>query len=87
MQNVLWFPLSTNVFSEKLANETSEQLIGNTLDEGNEMIRNKKYFIEVIMYYLIYKRCGYRTDRINMEISNQKIVQILGANWTFVRKK
>ena len=31
--------------------------------------------------------CDYRVDRINVEISNQKIVKILGANWKNCEKR
>ena len=66
--------------------KTSEQLFGKTMDEANEMIRNEQIFHEGQQINEIRVRVEdgvglsvnylHRFDRINVEISNQKINKI-----------
>ena len=71
-----------------MESKPSEQLIGKTVDEANEMIRNGQVWKEVGHirkirvavedgeYYLV--TADYDPDRIDVEIRNQKIVRLLG---------
>ena len=71
-----------------LASEPAVQLLGKTVDEANEMIRNGRIFqdvgqpigsIRVVVedgeHWMVTQ--DYIYDRIDVEISNQKIVRTL----------
>merc|ERR1712129_566638 len=76
--------------SLSLAIENSEKLVGKTMEEADEMIQNEEIIHdgEIITEIRPMKvdeegmlgTCDYRTDRINVETENGKIVKLLGTN-------
>merc|ERR1712129_147785 len=76
--------------SEKITSDNSGRLVGKTNKEANEIIRNEEIIhggerITTIRPRRVngeamFGTCDYRTDRINVETENGKIVKILGTN-------
>ena len=71
-------------------NSVDAQLMGKTLEDANEIIRELQILVngerikiirpQVIDGEGLMTTCDYRQDRLNVEIRNSKIVKICGAN-------